>query len=678
MGYALSSLAYIYLMISLTAYTPQMYNNHQTCKTTRQNSFNLRGGRMKLKDRFVLSYFAAGFLPLLLLGIWSIINLNNLNIKTMSAFYNAQLFQINNNINTLLLSVKQDVESFSADKTLASVSYHTFTNFLEADEKTFKYQFSSQEQLIINKFLSYKQAHPYVNSVYIGFINGAFVRSEIRPRPTKYDPRVRIWYKLAAENPGKTMQTQPYLSLTSDDVNIAMAKTIYFNSELRGVFGIDLTLDRISNFVHNIKLLKGSYIMLADSSGMILTNPDKTKLFKHISILNGKTISKIMENREGFLKIPMDKIPSYIFYYTSPELGWKICAVVPVRTAQEQSLNILFGMGLSIIILAILCLLASYYMADKLSNPFNRLINDMRGLSEKIKNRGNIDKIDIRGDEEVQNLAKAFNNMGKNLSDAYKELDSNFKRVTELDKLKSAFVSMISHELRTPLTIIKGSSLLLKKSMDTPINKKQSELLEMIVNSANKFQIIIEDLLDITKIESGVFSVKKTLCNISSAADESINNVFEPARQKNIMLIKNYNDELFWQADVFRLGRIFSNLLNNAIKFSPENSGVNLEIEILPGSMTGFPDYLKNTIKPDEEYLKISVTDNGPGIQDIYKDKIFDKFFQVEDILTRKHQGAGIGLSIAKGLSEAHGGFIWVVSDGVDKGSKFCVILPKI
>lgn len=633
---------------------------------------------MKLKDRFVLSYFAAGFLPLLLLGIWSIINLNNLNIKTMSAFYNAQLFQINNNINTLLLSVKQDVESFSADKTLASVSYHTFTNFLEADEKTFKYQFSSQEQLIINKFLSYKQAHPYVNSVYIGFINGAFVRSEIRPRPTKYDPRVRIWYKLAAENPGKTMQTQPYLSLTSDDVNIAMAKTIYFNSELRGVFGIDLTLDRISNFVHNIKLLKGSYIMLADSSGMILTNPDKTKLFKHISILNGKTISKIMENREGFLKIPMDKIPSYIFYYTSPELGWKICAVVPVRTAQEQSLNILFGMGLSIIILAILCLLASYYMADKLSNPFNRLINDMRGLSEKIKNRGNIDKIDIRGDEEVQNLAKAFNNMGKNLSDAYKELDSNFKRVTELDKLKSAFVSMISHELRTPLTIIKGSSLLLKKSMDTPINKKQSELLEMIVNSANKFQIIIEDLLDITKIESGVFSVKKTLCNISSAADESINNVFEPARQKNIMLIKNYNDELFWQADVFRLGRIFSNLLNNAIKFSPENSGVNLEIEILPGSMTGFPDYLKNTIKPDEEYLKISVTDNGPGIQDIYKDKIFDKFFQVEDILTRKHQGAGIGLSIAKGLSEAHGGFIWVVSDGVDKGSKFCVILPKI
>jgi signal transduction histidine kinase len=626
----------------------------------------------------VLSYFAAGFLPLLLLGIWSIINLNNLNIKTMSAFYNAQLFQINNNINTLLLSVKQDVESFSADKTLASVSYHTFTNFLEADEKTFKYQFSSQEQLIINKFLSYKQAHPYVNSVYIGFINGAFVRSEIRPRPTKYDPRVRIWYKLAAENPGKTMQTQPYLSLTSDDVNIAMAKTIYFNSELRGVFGIDLTLDRISNFVHNIKLLKGSYIMLADSSGMILTNPDKTKLFKHISILNGKTISKIMENREGFLKIPMDKIPSYIFYYTSPELGWKICAVVPVRTAQEQSLNILFGMGLSIIILAILCLLASYYMADKLSNPFNRLINDMRGLSEKIKNRGNIDKIDIRGDEEVQNLAKAFNNMGKNLSDAYKELDSNFKRVTELDKLKSAFVSMISHELRTPLTIIKGSSLLLKKSMDTPINKKQSELLEMIVNSANKFQIIIEDLLDITKIESGVFSVKKTLCNISSAADESINNVFEPARQKNIMLIKNYNDELFWQADVFRLGRIFSNLLNNAIKFSPENSGVNLEIEILPGSMTGFPDYLKNTIKPDEEYLKISVTDNGPGIQDIYKDKIFDKFFQVEDILTRKHQGAGIGLSIAKGLSEAHGGFIWVVSDGVDKGSKFCVILPKI
>jgi len=204
------------------------------------------------------------------------------------------------------------------------------------------------------------------------------------------------------------------------------------------------------------------------------------------------------------------------------------------------------------------------------------------------------------------------------------------------------------------------------------------QLLEMILNSTVKFQVIIEDLLDISKIESGVFSVNKTLCSVSDAADESVKEAIETARQKNITVIKKYGADIFWNADAVRLGRIFSNLLNNAIKFSPENREVTLEIEILSGGKTGLPGYFKADLPPDEEYLKISVTDSGPGINDAFKDKIFDKFFQVEDILTRKHQGAGIGLSIAKGLTESHGGYIWVVSDGADKGSKFCVLLPKI
>ncbi|HPI03064.1 MAG TPA: sensor histidine kinase, partial [Candidatus Goldiibacteriota bacterium] len=597
---------------------------------------------MKLKTRLILSYFIAGFFPLLVLGIWSILSLNRINLNNMSDFYKAQLYQVNNNINTLLSSVSQDVENLSSDAPLNFGPFENFTNFLKADEKTFKYNISSRERAIIDKFHAYREAHPYVNSVYMGFVNGSFVRSEPRPRPTKYDPRERIWYTLAAAEPGKIVRTPPYLSLTYDDVNIAVAKSIYENGRLRGVMGIDLTLDRMSNFVHNIRLLKGSYIMLVDADGMILTNPDKSRLFKHISVLNGGVIMEMMSKQDGFLRIPLNNTDSYIFYFTSPELGWKICAVVPVKTAQGQGIQILLVMLAAIILLAVLCAAVSFYLADKLTNPFNRLINDMQGLSEKIKKRVYIERINAPDDEELQRLADAFNEMGRSLSDAYLELDNNLKRITELDRLKSSFVSMVSHELKTPLAIIKNSSSLLLKS-PAGSDERQKELLDMIQSSANKFQAIIDDLLDISKIESGIFKVNKVFCDISAAADACVRNASGPAAGKNITIERKYADNIMWQADPYMTDRIISNLLNNAVKFSPENSGITVEIGVLAGGKAGCPEYLESIIFINDEYLKISITDRGPGITDTFKDKIFDKFFQIEDILTRSHQGAGIG-----------------------------------
>ncbi|MBN2753556.1 MAG: sensor histidine kinase [Candidatus Goldbacteria bacterium] len=632
---------------------------------------------MKLKNKFILSYFIVGLLPLLIFGAWSAFNYNKVILKNTSSFYKAQLFQINNNIITLISSVKYYIEKLSSASFIYPSSTALYTNFINADEKTFRYKITPEEQLIINEFRTYKMTHPYINSVYMGFEDGAFVRSEPRPRPSKYDPRKRPWYTLALENPGKVMQVPPYLSVTSDDVNIALVKTISRNGKISGVIGTDITLDRMSNFIHNIELLKGSYIMLTDANGIILTNPDKTKLFRPVSELGGNITQSLLINKEGVIRLVLNKIDSYLYYYTSPEFGWKICAIVPANTIREQHLGLLAVMIIAIIILAGLCAAVSFYLAKKLSSPFDRLIADMQKLTDKIKSQGYPQKISISEDDEIQKLADAFNEMSVSLASAYLELKSSLKRITELDKLKSAFVSMVSHELRTPLTIIKGSSSLLAKSIDSNLSEKQKALIEMILNSANKFQIIIDDLLDISKIESGVFTVKKIMCDISSAANHAADEISEQASKKNITIERIYADRIMWQADSLRLSRILFNLLNNAVKFSPENSSVKIKIEILAGNKISLPEYLESIISLRDNYLLISVTDSGPGVQDYYKDKIFDKFFQVEDTLTRQHQGAGIGLSIAKGLTEAHGGLIWVVSDGPDKGSTFCVVLPK-
>ena len=185
----------------------------------------------------------------------------------------------------------------------------------------------------------------------------------------------------------------------------------------------------------------------------------------------------------------------------------------------------------AIILLAVLCAAVSFYLADKLTNPFNRLINDMQGLSEKIKKRVYIDKISSAGDEELQRLADAFNVLGGRLSVAFLVLVINLKRITVLDSLKSSFVSMVSHELKTPLAIIKNSSSLLLKS-PAGSDERQKELLDMIQSSANKFQAIIDDLLDISKIESGIFKVNKVFCDISAAADACVRT--SASRGKNI------------------------------------------------------------------------------------------------------------------------------------------------
>ena len=117
-----------------------------------EKTFNPRGGRLKLKTRLILSYFIAGFFPLLVLGILSILSLNRINLNNMSDFYKAQLYQVNNNINTLLSSVSQDVENLSSDAPLNFGPFENFTNFLKADEKTFKYNISSRERAQLTSF----------------------------------------------------------------------------------------------------------------------------------------------------------------------------------------------------------------------------------------------------------------------------------------------------------------------------------------------------------------------------------------------------------------------------------------------------------------------------------------------------------------------------------------------
>ncbi len=232
------------------------------------------------------------------------------------------------------------------------------------------------------------------------------------------------------------------------------------------------------------------------------------------------------------------------------------------------------------------------------------------------------------------------------------------QRLKELDKLKSDFVSNVSHELRTPLTAIKGSVDNMLDGLTGDLNEKQSRYLMRIKSNADRLARLINDLLDLSRIEAGI-NLKPRNLDLVTIAKEVTETLRPVAADKLITLtMESLDDTVTAWADPDRISEILMNLLGNAIKFTPTNGEVTLSLQ---GS--------------GNEWVKISVADTGPGIPSDEANRIFDKFYQVTQPEKQKAMGTGLGLSITKALVEMHGGKIWLESE-VGKGSIFSFILP--
>jgi PAS domain S-box-containing protein len=268
----------------------------------------------------------------------------------------------------------------------------------------------------------------------------------------------------------------------------------------------------------------------------------------------------------------------------------------------------------------------------------------------------------------------ALNNI---LINSRNELEQSNAKLIELDKLKNNFISMISHELRTPLTAIKGFLSLLAREAAGPITPMQKDFIDTIKNNSERLLRLINDLLDMSKIESGTFSINCSNDDLCNIIDASINDISAIAQSKNIKLIKNYKSgKMPAYIDSYRISQVAINLLNNALKFSPGNSSIRINIIAEDLSRIQFPAYVdKNNLKACQ-YYRVSLKDEGPGIPAEFIEKIFDAFFQLVQSSTSKPHGIGLGLPITREIILKHGGRIWAVSEGAGKGSEFIFIIP--
>ena len=259
----------------------------------------------------------------------------------------------------------------------------------------------------------------------------------------------------------------------------------------------------------------------------------------------------------------------------------------------------------------------------------------------------------------------------------YQEIKDTNTKLEKLERLKSDFISIVSHELRTPLTPIKNSLDIILKGLAGEISEATQKFVGMAKRNADRLSDIINDLLDLSKVEAGKMEFRFELKSVIPTL-EYVKNTFEPtAKAKNISLtldVKEHASNVY--IDSKRMEQIISNLVSNAIKFTPENGKIEILCEEISYKDLLDIDFYEQTLNEDyENYIKISVKDSGIGIKKEDISKIFDKFQQIETSLSREVGGTGLGLPIAKQLTQAHQGVIWLESEP-DKGTCFHVAIP--
>ena len=240
----------------------------------------------------------------------------------------------------------------------------------------------------------------------------------------------------------------------------------------------------------------------------------------------------------------------------------------------------------------------------------------------------------------------------------HKQLETRMVEYEELDELKTNLLSTVSHELRTPLAVIKGySTMLLDYDRRLPDSEKQQHL-KSIDRATDRLTELVDHLLDMSRMDAGLMKLEKAPTNISMIIEEAVSDARLTAPTGKV--ISNVRNGLpAINVDARRIRQVLDNLIDNAIKYSDKESSVVIESEC------------------NDTELCISVTDEGIGIPPEDIEKVFDRMYRAEQRLTQGSKGLGLGLSVCRGMVEAHGGYIWAESQ-VGVGSTFYFTLPMV
>ena len=442
---------------------------------------------------------------------------------------------------------------------------------------------------------------------------------------------------------------------------------------VNGFVGETLDLSVIQDLVKQTRLGTSGYVYAVDAQGVPIAHPN-IAAFRHRSLAfpqvtralasaTAQTGSTVGRNLRG------QKVLST--WATVAPVGWKVFveqpeseAFAPVRgkiwrTALLLAAFLAAGIGLSVL------------LARRLVRP----IKQMRTSAARIGAGAYDERIELRRRDELGGLADELNGMAASLQASVQSLEQKVeKRTRELQQAlaelsrkgrqlevasqhKSEFLANMSHELRTPLNAIIGFSQVLRKRTFGDVNAKQEEYLDDILSSGNHLLSLINDVLDLSKVEAGQVELEIATFSLREALERGVVMVRERATKQGVRLSLELAPGVdLVEGDERRLRQVVFNLLSNAVKFTPQGGSVAVA-----------------SARVDGEVL-VSVTDTGPGVAREDQERIFEEFQQT-DVGVEQREGTGLGLALSRRLVELHGGRIWVESER-GHGSRFVFTLP--
>jgi signal transduction histidine kinase len=450
-------------------------------------------------------------------------------------------------------------------------------------------------------------------------------------------------------------------------INIAVPIESY-PGRLLGALFADVDLRYVADVVGAVTIGKKGYAYVVTSAGELIAHPDISMVLQRSNVAHYEQVRAAFDKtanknaRQSMQATSFRGEKMFASFAMIPRLAWAVIVEQPVAEVYETIYaNLLRTSGLILLGFGI-ALLPSIYVARRVIHPLEVL----RSGAQRI-GHGDLDHhLEIKTGDEIEALADEFNKMSDALKQSYSGLEAKVNertqelrvandRLQELDRLKSRFLSNVSHELRTPLA---GIGSLVDNMLDGvtgELNDKQTRYIAGIKESSERLARLINDLLDLSVIESGKMKLEPTQFSASDLINQVAESFRPVAATRSVTLTASLPDgnHLAW-GDRDKITQVLTNLIDNAIKFTPQDGNVRVAI-----SPTG-----------NDDWLSISVSDTGPGISEDERAQIFDEFYQIDRPGEEKAKGVGLGLAISKKLIDMHGGVISV--DSVDgKGSTF-------
>ncbi len=456
-------------------------------------------------------------------------------------------------------------------------------------------------------------------------------------------------------------------------MNVAVAEA----SPGEGVIIADVDLGSVVDAIRRAQIGTAGYAYAVDASGQVIAHTTNISLVLadtnlgalpqvHAALAGAATAHGVVTNGRD----PQGTEVLSAFESVDPP-GWRVFVEEPLSEAFAPIEAAIWRTVVLLVVFLLVAIATSVLLARNLARP----IEAIQVAAAKIGSGSLDQRIEVSSRDELGALADEFNRMVARLQASYAgleqqvqertyelasalaDLDDKSRQLEAASHHKSEFLANMSHELRTPLNAISGFSQVLRKQLYGEINEKQAEYLDDVLASARHLESLIDDVLDLSKVEAGQIELQVVPFSLPAALERGVVIVRERATKGGVRTSLSSDPGIETVVgDERRVRQVLFNLLSNAVKFTPAGGTVDVAVARLDGE------------------VRVSVSDSGPGIATEDQVRIFEEFQQAA-AGKEQFEGTGLGLALSKRLVELHGGRIWVESEP-GKGSRFVFTLP--